>query len=76
MGLFDRIRKAFSCFDDGEKIKQEIIDNDEESIKSEENASDSDNNVVSEEKISEDVEQSVDSQEKKMMNPKKIVMRF
>lgn len=65
MGLFDRIRKAFSSQDDEEKIKQEIIDNDEESIKSEENASDSDSNVVSEEKISEDVEQSVDSQEKK-----------
>ena len=26
MGLFDRIRKAFSSQDDEEKIKQEIID--------------------------------------------------
>ena len=65
MGLFDRIRKAFSSQDDEEKIKQEIIDNDEESIKSEENSSDSDSDVVSEEKTSKDVDQSVDSQEKK-----------
>lgn len=64
MGLFDRIRKAFSSQDDEEKIKQETVDNDEESMKSEENSSDSDSNVVSEEKTSEDVDQSVDSQEK------------
>ena len=30
MGLFDRIRKAFSSQDDEEKIKQETVDNDEE----------------------------------------------
>ena len=64
MGLFDRIRKAFSSQDDEEKIKQETVDNDEESMKSEENSSDSDSNVISEEKTSEDVDQSVDSQEK------------
>ena len=64
MGLFDRIRKAFSSQDDEEKIKQETVDNDEESMKSEENSSDSDSNVVFEEKTSEDVDQSVDSQEK------------
>lgn len=64
MGLFDRIRKAFSSQDDEEKIKQETVDNDEESMKSEENSSDSDSDVVSEEKTSKDVDQSVDSQEK------------
>lgn len=64
MGLFDRIRKAFSSQDDEEKIKQETVDNDEESMKSKENSSDSDSDVVSEEKTSKDVDQSVDSQEK------------
>ena len=76
MGLFDRIRKAFSSQDDEEKIKQGTVDNDEESMKSEENSSDSDSNVVSEEKTSEDVDQSVDSQEKNSDESEEDIKKF